>query len=136
MQPRDAVYATAGVGLDGDRYALGIGVYSKPTDDGMRALTLIERESVAAVAAEIPLLEVETRRNVVTSNVALNYLVGRRFQIGDVVLIGLRLCEPCVHLERLTRAGIREALVHRGGLRAAILESGMLRVGDPVLALD
>src|SRR5215469_5864756 len=100
MQPRETVYAAAGVGLDGDRYALGIGTYSAPSDDGKRALTLIERESVIAVAAEIPLLESETRRNVVTSNIALNHLVGRRFQIGEVVLEGLRLCEPCVHLER------------------------------------
>ena len=53
-------------------------------------------------------------------------------RIGEVLLRGMRLCEPCDHLESLTRPGVREALIHRGGLRAQILEGGVIRVGDPI----
>ena len=60
------------------------------------------------------------------------HLVGKRFRVGEVVLEGLRLCEPCEHLGSLTRPGVREALLHRGGLRAQVLEGGLIKVGDPI----
>jgi MOSC domain-containing protein YiiM len=64
--------------------------------------------------------------------VALNHLVGREFSVGDVRLRGTMLCEPCGHLEKLTRPGVRKSLVHRGGLCAQILSDGEIRVGDQV----
>ena len=65
-------------------------------------------------------------------NVPLNHLVGQEFTIGEVRLRGLRLCEPCGHLEKLTQPGIIKALLHRGGLRAEILSDGTLNPGDIV----
>jgi MOSC domain-containing protein YiiM len=134
MERHDEVRAVAGVGLEGDRYASGDGMYTRSGDDGKRALTLIEREAVDAARREydIELDEHEARRNVVTEGVPLNHLVGRTFRIGDVVLRGLKLAEPCAYLEGLTRPGVRRALVHRAGLRAEIVEGGILRVGDAV----
>jgi MOSC domain-containing protein YiiM len=134
MQPRDDVEAIAGVGLDGDRYAAGTGKYADRAADGKRAVTLIEREAVAAAGREydVEIGEHETRRNVVTEGVPLNHLVGRTFRVGDVTMRGLRLAEPCAYLEGLTRPGVRRALVHRAGLRAEILEGGTLHVGDPI----
>ena len=65
--------------------------------------------------------------------VALNHLVGRTFRVGGVRMRGVRLAEPCVYLEQLTGlVGVRAALVHRGGLRAEILDDGELVVGDAV----
>jgi MOSC domain-containing protein YiiM len=138
MESRDDVEAVAGVGLDGDRYANGAGKYTAGADDGKRALTLIEREAVAAAGREyeVEIGEHETRRNVVTEGVPLNHLVGRTFRVGDVTVRGLRLAEPCAYLEGLTRPGTRRALVHRAGLRAEILESGLIRVGDPIEVTD
>ena len=97
-------------------------------------MTLVEREAVDVVRADgLDLTEADTRRNLVTEGVPLNQLVGRRFRIGAVRLRGLRLAEPCVYLEQLTRiAGLREALVDRGGLRAELLDDGELRVGDVI----
>jgi MOSC domain-containing protein YiiM len=69
---------------------------------------------------------------VITRGVALNHLVGREFQIGDVKVRGIRLCEPCDHLQRLTGGEIIKGLAHRGGLRAQILTQGTIRVGDQV----
>ncbi|HYV59008.1 MAG TPA: MOSC domain-containing protein [Acidimicrobiia bacterium] len=134
MQSRDDVAAVDGAGLDGDRYATGAGKYTDRAEDGKRAVTLIEREAVAAAGREyeVEIGEHETRRNVVTEGVPLNHLVGRTFRVGDVTLHGLRLAEPCAYLEGLTRPGVRRALVHRAGLRAEIVEGGTLRVGDPI----
>jgi len=74
----------------------------------------------------------DARRNIVTRDVPLNHLVGREFQIGDVKLQGLRLCEPCSHLESLTGLPVIKSLRHRGGLRAQILTQGIIRVGDAI----
>ena len=77
----------------------------------------------------------ESRRNVVVRGVDVDALRGRRFRIGAVECVGRRRCEPCAHLERLTRPGVLRALVHRGGLRADIVAGGELRVGDEVAPL-
>ena len=133
MEELDEVRALAGKGLDGDRYAIEAGKYSG-TKLGKRAVTLIEREAIDGARREhdIELDESETRRNLVTEGVPLNHLVGKEFTVGSVRLRGYDLAEPCTYLEELTRVGVRRALVHRGGLRAEILEDGPIRVGDSV----
>jgi MOSC domain-containing protein YiiM len=126
------VLAIPGVGLDGDRYALRQGTFFKPEPDF--ELTLIEAEAIEALKRDynVELAPGEARRNLVTRGVALNHLVGRDFQIGDVKAHGIRLCEPCSHLQRLTGKQVIKGLLHRGGLRAQILTQGAIRVGDSV----
>ena len=132
MEARDEVVAVEGKGLDGDRYAAGIGTFSERPGTG-RHVTLIESEAVEAVVADgIELTTAETRRNVVTAGVPLNHLVGREFRVGEVVLRGMRLNEPCAVLERRLRPGVRNAMLHRAGLRAEIVTGGTIRVGDTV----
>jgi MOSC domain-containing protein YiiM len=130
----EEVRAVPGRGLEGDRYYAQVGTYSKIKGTG-RDVTLIEDEALEALFDEAG-LELEpgsSRRNIVTRGVPLNHLVNREFCVGDVRLRGMRLCEPCTHLERLTQAtGVRRALVHRGGLRAEIVSEGVIRVGDAV----
>lgn len=131
MRPVESARAIAGNGLDGDRYAAGAGTFT-PRSDRLRGydLTLIESE----VLEEVHLAPEQSRRNVVTRGIDLNALVGREFRIGPVRAFGQRLCEPCVHLQRLTRPGVVEALVHRGGLRADVLAGGDIRIGDRIQA--
>lgn len=132
MEARDEVEAVVGVGLDGDRYAEKIGKHSQTPGTG-REVTLVEQEAIAAVRADgVELADHETRRNLLTEGVPLNHLVGRTFRVGDVVLRGVRLADPCSYLAGLTRPGVSRALVHRGGLRADIVEGGTLRAGDTI----
>ncbi|MDG5819183.1 MOSC domain-containing protein [Natronococcus sp. A-GB7] len=144
---RERVRALAGRGLEGDRYCLADAEAGDEPDEragGTFAdregsdLTLIEREALEAVERDYD-IELEPgvhRRNLTTEGVALNHLDGARFRVGDVVCEGVELCEPCSYLERhLAEDGVREALVHRGGLRARILEGGVLTVGDRLEAL-
>ena len=142
MEPVATVRAVPGRGLEGDRYFLGTGLYSSTPSYGGRDVTLIEMESLRALSegvqnAEghrlgIKLAPVETRRNIATSGVPLNHLVDREFWVGEVLMVGTRLCEPCKHLEDLTQRGVLGALIHRGGLRARIISEGVIRVGDVV----
>ena len=133
MESVAEVRAIPGQGLEGDRYFHKIGTYSNTPGSG-REITLIEAEAVEALAreAKIDLVPGASRRNLTTRGVPLNHLVGRRFRVGEVLVEGTRLCEPCRHLEGLTQPGVLAALVHRGGLRTVILEGGTIRVGDIV----
>ena len=132
MQSVSEVRAVPGQGLEGDRYFDHKGTFSKPQPD--RELTLIEAEAIEALRREF---QVDfglgaSRRNIVTRGVPLNHLVDKEFWIGDVKARGLRLCEPCSHLQRLSHPKVLPGLVHRGGLRAQILTEGMIRVGEIV----
>jgi MOSC domain-containing protein YiiM len=130
-QPVDRIRAVPGRGLEGDRnFYTGPG--TQPERD--RELTLIATEALDFLASEhdIELTAAESRRNVATRGIDLNELEGKRFRVGNVECEGIELCEPCNHLQGLTKPGVLRGLVHRGGLRAAILSEGEISVGDAV----
>lgn len=133
MAVRENATATVGRGLEGDRYAVGAGTFSD-TPGGGRELTLIEAEALDMLHAEsgVTLGVDEHRRNLTTRGIDLNALIGKRFLVGNVLCEGIRLCEPCDHLEALARKPVLRPLVHRGGLRANILTGGVIRIGDAV----
>jgi MOSC domain-containing protein YiiM len=132
----EQVRAVAGMGLEGDRYYNRTGTYSDKHDESREA-TFIESEALEALAKDykVELRGTESRRNISTSGVALNHLVGKEFKVGEAVFRGIRLCEPCTHLEEVTGKPARKGLIHRGGLRAQIVKSGLIRVGDKVESL-
>ena len=134
MRSVDRVRAIPGKGLEGDRYFEASGTYSASPGPG-REVTFIESEAIEAMARDngITIPAGAARRNVITRGTPLNHLVGTEFDVGPVRLLGIRLCEPCSHLESLTRKGLIAGLVHRGGLRAQILTEGDIRVGDPIV---
>lgn len=134
MQPAGAVRAVPGRGLEGDRYYKGEGAFSR-WPGPRREVSLIAAEDLAAMEAEADVAcpPEETRRNVLTRGVALADLIGAEFTVGDVRMRGMRRCQPCAYLERITgREGLLKAMVDRGGLRARILSEGVLRPGDAV----
>ena len=109
-------------GISGDRYA----------EKG--DITLIEAEAIEAFTAEtgIELSHQESRRQVLTRGIRLGDLVGKRFTVGEVEVEGRELCEPCSHLQSLTRPGVLRGMVHRAGLNADIVTPGRIAVGDQV----
>ena len=134
VQTHTTVELRAGRGIVGDRYFDGTGTFSASEKHGQE-LTLIEAEVLDALRDDgLHLTPVDARRNIVTRGIDLNALVGQEFQIGAARCIGRRLCEPCSHLQRLTGAALLRAMVHRGGLRADILTSGVVHVGDAIRA--
>ena len=123
----DRVRATTGEGLEGE-------YHRRPADV---PITLIGAEALEGLRADtgIELSHEASRRNVLTRGVDLDALVGRRFAVGGVECEGVELCEPCNRLAKLTERGVLRGLVHRGGLRANLLSSGEISVGDAVRAL-
>ena len=122
LAPVESVTAVAGKGLVGDRH------FTDNPGPG-NALTLIEAE----VLEDVGLTGAQSRRQVVVRGVQVNDLIGKRFRVGNVECLGVEICEPCAHLQSLTRPGIIKDLIHRGGLRADILSDGTISVGDKVL---
>jgi hypothetical protein len=118
----DSVRAIAGKGLEGDRHFHPEGAPSG------NALTLVEEE----VVADVGLPPGGTRRQLTVRGVRLNDLVGKRFRVGDVECYGVERCEPCLHLQELTRPGIIQELAHRAGINADILTDGTISVGDQI----
>jgi len=134
MQAVRSARAVTGKGLEGDRYANRLGTYSQDPGSG-RDVTLIESEAIEALKRDyhVELGADESRRNIVTQGISLNHFVGKEFRVGEVVLRGTRLCEPCAHMEKLTVKGALPGLIHRGGLRTEIVKGGTIRVGDSVI---
>lgn len=127
------VAAHAGRGLEGDRYFIGEGKMKRL--EPARQATLIEAEVFEAVGRDydLELTPLDARRNIVTRGVALNHLVGRTFRVGDATLRGIKLCEPCSYLQKVSGKQVKTPLKHRGGLNAEIVSSGTIRAGDPVV---
>jgi MOSC domain-containing protein len=127
-----SVELQAGRGIVGDRYFQGTGTFSASEKHGQQ-LTLIEGEVLDSLRNEgLDLTPADARRNIVTRGIDLNALVGQEFKVGSARCIGRRLCEPCSHLQRLTGRALLRPMVHRGGLRADIVGSGTVQVGDAV----
>ncbi|MGZ5038373.1 MAG: MOSC domain-containing protein [Usitatibacter sp.] len=129
MQSMDSVEALEGEGLRGDRYTA---VKSRVASS--HQVTLIEAENIdhftrstgLALAPDGP------RRNIVTRGVRLNGLEGKRFRIGQAVLEGMELCEPCTLFAKRTHREVLEAFAGRGGLRARVVSGGKIGVGDAI----
>jgi MOSC domain-containing protein YiiM len=129
----DRVNVVSGVGIVGDRY---FGRHDEPGQN----ITLVEAEEIESFIAEHgrPHDLSITNRNVVTRGIRLNELVGREFMVGDVRLRGVELCEPCMGLGKslaspgLPAAKVVKRLLHRAGLRADVLSSGVIARGAKI----
>lgn len=129
MESVEQIEAVTGKGLVGDRYTSG---------SGKRGVTLIQAEHlpvIAALSGHASVAPALLRRNVVVSGLPLIALKERRFRIGDVVLEGTGECDPCSNMEKALGPGGFNAMRNHGGLCARIVEGGVFRLGDAVIAL-
>jgi MOSC domain-containing protein YiiM len=134
MESVDQILVIAGVGIPNDRYGMNKGAFSvsKPK---IRHLSLISLEAIerANEGRDIPFTEAETRRNVVTTGIDLNELVDVHFMIGNVALRGTQLCNPCQRIGILAhKKGMMQAFQNGGGIRAEVLTSGLITIGDTI----
>jgi MOSC domain-containing protein YiiM len=132
------VVGEAGRGLLGDRHCRPSDAPPLAPDDRVPDVSLVEAEVLEFLRAEygIELSGAETRRNVVTRGVRLHDLIGRQFQLGGLLCEGIEVCQPCVHVQQKVGKPILKPLAHRGGLRARILRSGTVHVGDSIQAVE
>lgn len=129
MKSMASVEAVTGQGLVGDRY-FNKGIRRGPDYQ----VSLIEAEAIGEFTKELGFRMTEDmpRRNLVTADVRLNELLGKRFFVGPVLLEGLELCEPCSLFAKRTYPQVVSFFKGRGGLRARIVQGGTIRIGDAV----
>lgn len=129
----DAVQVRLGQGIVGDRHF-------RRDPPAAEQITLLESEKVAVFNRDhgLAIDPATLRRNVLTEGIDLNALEGHLFRVGDILMRGIELCEPCSvvgHLlaqPDLSPAAVIRALRSGGGLRAEILGTGVIRQGDPI----
>lgn len=122
------VTAVAGVGLEGDRYS---------SKDGDRQVTLIQKEHLENASSFLgrPVAADLVRRNIVVEGLNLLALKGKKFQVGETILEYTGECHPCSRMETNLGRGGYNAMRGHGGITARILQGGVIREGDPVVAV-
>ncbi len=124
----NSINVLANKGVIGDRHF-------HEFNDPYNQLTLIESENIddynIRFGLNIPYLDF--RRNVITKDVKLNDLVGKKLKVGSVELDVIDLCRPCRHLtEILNQNNVLKEFLRKGGLRCQILSSSKINVGDKI----
>jgi len=76
------------------------------------------------------------RRNITISGINLCELIGKQFQIGDVLFEGMAHCNPCTWMNTIIGKGTYREMKGRGGLRAKVIEGGKLHLGETRLESD
>jgi hypothetical protein len=118
-------------GQIGDRYT--------SRREGLRQVTLIEAEHLAAIASYLGRYRVEPtlrRRNVVTQGINLLALKHGQFRLGTAVLEYTGDCHPCSRMEENLGTGGYNAMRGHGGITARVLAAGEVRVGNRVVVLS
>lgn len=123
MQSLKEVWAIAGQGLLGDRYAKGQGSFNKKSGVGNRQVTLMNGLFFRGSGFE----DVDSRRNIITTGVELMWLVGREFDIGEARMRGVKYCDPCDRPSKLSgKPNFKETFFDRGGLVAEVIKTGLI----------
>lgn len=124
----DRIQLRAGLGIVGDRY-FGQAAHRDA------AVTVIAAESLPP-GADLT----HVRRNILLRGVAVDGLVGRTLVLdsgdGPVRLAVRRPANPCAWMDVTIGPGAWRALRGRGGVRCAVLDDGILRVGPVTVTID
>lgn len=121
------VECVAGYGLRGDRF------YGyRPDYKGQATFFAAEVfEQVRKDFARPELAPSAFRRNVITTGIDLNDLIGEKFVLQGVTFEGVDECRPCHWMDQAVAPGAEEWLKGRGGLRVRVLTTGWLRRDAP-----
>tara|TARA_Y100001958_G_scaffold49151_1_gene32865 strand:+ start:458 stop:898 length:441 start_codon:yes stop_codon:yes gene_type:complete len=128
IQEVESIEVITNKGIVGDRYF-------KDYNDPYCQLSLIESENIDQynIKHGLNISYVDFRRNIITKEIQLNNLIGKKFFIGKVKVEGIDLCRPCRHLtEMLNQENILKEFLRKGGLRCRILTSSKINIGDKI----
>jgi len=120
---RTEIRCIAGRGIEDDRF------YDyKPDYKGQ--ITFFAEEVYRSLGEELNVRGIPPsvfRRNVITRGLDLNSLLGLEFTMQGVRFLGTSECKPCYWMNSAFHPDAEARLQGRGGLRAKILTSGVLR---------
>ena len=98
-------------------------------------VTLIESEKISYFNNNIKskFNYKDFRRNIVTVGIDLNKMINKKIQINNVVLKIHQLCQPCRYLQnKLSVDNLVKLLINKGGVRAEIVQSGVISTFDEI----
>jgi len=116
-----------GRGIEGDRF-----------EESLYPVTFFSLE-VAEAINKVFEKEIDIklyRRNITVSGVNLCELIGKRFYVGDVLFEGMAHCNPCTWMDAIIGKGTYRLMKGRGGLRAKVVNGGVLLLGKVTLQTD
>lgn len=123
------VRCRAGLGLEQDRF-FGY----KPDYNGQVTFFAWEIYEAAKRELRVPSLRADAfRRNVLIAGADLRALIGQRFSIAGVEFEGTGESKPCHWMNQAVAPGAETWLKGNGGLRAKIVQDGVLRTGPAEL---
>ena len=128
IQEVNSIEVIAEKGIVGDRHF-------KDYNDPYCQLSIIESENIDYYNTKygLNIAYVDFRRNVITKEIELNNLIGKKFFIGKVEVEGIDLCRPCRHLtDMLNQGNVLKEFLRRGGLRCRILTSSQININDKI----
>lgn len=118
-----SIECIAGRGIRGDRFL-------DYREDYKGQITFFSLEVLSDVGNQLGIAAVSpsaVRRNVITEGIDLNTLIGKRFRLQNVEFEGVCECKPCYWMDQAIAPGAENLLQGRGGLRAKILTTGVIR---------
>ena len=121
-------YLEKGKGIVNDRY---YGNFKEKKEQ----VTLISLEEINKFNRQINrnIEPKDFRRNIIVSGVDLNQLINKQIKINNITLKIHEICQPCKYLQdQLKIQSLVKILVNKSGVRAEIITSGMLSVGDKI----
>ena len=121
-------YLEKGKGIVNDRY---YGNFKEKKEQ----VTLISLEEINKFNRKINrnIEPKDFRRNIIVSGVDLNQLINKQIKINNITLKIHEICQPCKYLQdQLKIQSLVKILVNKSGVRAEIITSGMLSVGDKI----
>ena len=98
-------------------------------------VTLIESEKISNFNNNIKskFNYKDFRRNIITTGIHLNKMMNKKIQINNVVLKIHQLCQPCRYLQnKLSVDNLVKLLTNNGGVRAEIVQSGIISTFDEI----
>jgi len=128
MRPTDEVVVEQGKGIVGDRYH----------GSRHRQVTVQSREALDRAAAKLghPFDSAATRRNITVDAGEIPTRPGTLIRIGGVTLEVVRVAAPCRLMDDSVGPGATAALRGCAGSACRVLQSGTIRIGDPVEIAD
>ena len=130
IKSMDSVYAIEGLGLEGDKIT--------KKSSKKRQVTLMQKEHISVILSlaqendheKINNIQYYFKRNLLISKYNIQNLKRKFFSIGEERFFGTGDCKPCKKIENLLGKQMLEAMQGMGGITAAVVKTGMIKIND------
>ena len=126
----ESSFAIEGLGLEGDKIT--------KKSSKKRQVTLMQKEHISVILSlaqeedqnKIQKIQYFFKRNLLISKYNIQNLKGNFFSIGEAKFFGTGDCKPCKKIENLLGKKMLEAMQGMGGITAAVVKSGKIKIND------